>query len=343
MRSGSGSISRMRTGVDLGPRPAPHAVPAPPPAAAAAAAPAAAAEHAAAARPASPARLVRRYLSCLRWREILVLQGSPLLGAAFAMGEVTAGRVAALAVLTAASCCLVAHIFVLNDWAGMSADLKDPNKQAGVFAARGIGRREVGWLWLALLVASVALCGWLGPRPLAIALAIAGLSALYSVPAYHAKGIPLLNSALHLAGGILHFLLGYSLFSAIDRRGLEIACYFALVFVAGHLTQEVRDHEGDRLNGIKTNAVIFGKTTTFAAGLAVFTLAYVYLAVLAARAIVPRALVSLAILYPLHLYWSLAALRAGLTFDSIRSLRARYRALYTIIGIAMLAALLLES
>jgi len=329
MRSGSGSISRMHTGVDLGPRPAPHTVPASPPAAAA--------------RPASPARLVRRYLSCLRWREILVLQGSPLLGAAFAMGEVTAGRVAALAVLTAASCCLVAHIFVLNDWAGMSADLKDPNKQAGVFAARGIGRREVGWLWLALLVASVALCGWLGPRPLAIALAIAGLSALYSVPAYHAKGIPLLNSALHLAGGVLHFLLGYSLFSAIDRRGLEIACYFALVFVAGHLTQEVRDHEGDRLNGIKTNAVIFGKTTTFAAGLAVFTLAYVYLAVLAARAIVPRALVSLAILYPLHLYWSLAALRSGLTFDSIRSLQARYRALYTIIGIAMLAALLLES
>lgn len=315
----------MRTGVDLGPRPAPHPVPASAPAAA------------------SPARLVRRYLSCLRWREILVLQGSPLLGAAFAMGKVTAGNVAALAVLTAASCCLVAHIFVLNDWAGMSADLRDPNKQAGVFAARGIGRREVGWLWLALLVASAALCGWLGPRPLAIALAIAGLSALYSVPAYHAKGIPLLNSALHLAGGVLHFLLGYSLFSAIDRRGLEIACFFALVFMAGHLTQEVRDHDGDRLNGIRTNAVIFGKTATFAAGLAVFTLAYVYLVALAAGAIVPRALAALAVLYPLHLYWSLATLHAGLTFESIRRLQARYRALYAIIGMAMLAALLLAS
>jgi len=337
MRSGSGSISRMRARVDLGPRAAPHAVPAPAPA------PAAAAEGTAAVRPASRARFVRRYLSCLRWPEILVLQGSPLLGAAFAMGEVTAGRVAALAVLTAASCCLVAHIFVLNDWAGMTADLKDPNKQAGVFAARGIGRREVGWLWLALLVASVALFGWLGPRPPAIALAIAGLSALYSVPTYHAKGIPLLNSALHLAGGVLHFLLGYSLFSAIDRRGLEIACFFALAFVAGHLTQEVRDHEGDRLNGINTNAVIFGKTSTFAAGLAVFTFAYVYLVVLAARAIVPRALVAMAILYPLHLYWSLATLRSGLTFESIRRLQTRYRALYTIIGFAMLAALLLES
>jgi len=330
MRSGSGSMSRMRTAIRARPRGAPHRV--------AAAAPA----PAAAGRPAPRARFARRYLSCLRWREILVLQGSPLLGAAFAMREATAGSIAALAVLAAANGCLVGHIFVLNDWAGMSTDLKDPHRQASVFAARGIGRREVGWLWLVLLVASLALFGWLGPRPLALALAIVGLSALYSAPAYHAKGIPLLNSSLHLAGGVLHFLLGYSLFSAIDGRGLEIAGFFALVFVAGHLTQEVRDHEGDRINGIKTNAVIFGKTSTFAAGLAVFTFAYAYLAVLAARAVVPRALLALAILYPLHLYWSLAALRSGLTFASIRRLQARYRALYTIIGIAMLAALLLE-
>jgi 4-hydroxybenzoate polyprenyltransferase len=337
----------MRT--DVRPRAAPHPVPAaaadPAPAAGVspAASAAAGAELAAAGPPASRARSVRRYLSCLRWREILVLQGSPLLGAAFAIGEVTAGRIAALAVLAAASCCLVAHIFVLNDWAGMSADLKDPHKQAGVFAARGIGRREIGRLGLGLLAASVALLGWLGPRPLAIGLAIAVSSALYSVPASHAKGIPLLNSGLHFAGGVLHFLLGYSLFGGIDRRGLEIACFFALVFVAGHLTQEVRDHEGDLLNGIKTNAVIFGKTSTFAAGLAVFTFAYAYLVVLAARGTVPRELAVLAVLYPLHLHWSLAALRSGLTFEGIRRLQARYRALYAIIGVAMLAALRLTS
>ena len=96
MRSGSGSISRMRTGIGTSPRAVPH--PAPVPAAAAAAA----AERTAAVRQASPARFVRRYLSCLRWREILVLQGSPLLAAAFAMGVVTAGKVRALEFLTAA-------------------------------------------------------------------------------------------------------------------------------------------------------------------------------------------------------------------------------------------------
>jgi 4-hydroxybenzoate polyprenyltransferase len=285
--------------------------------------------------------VLRRYLSCLRFDEILVLQGSPLLGAVLAMGKVTAGKAAALAVLAAASSLLVAHIFVLNDWSGMSADLRDPNKTAGVFAARGIGRREVGYLAMALLAASLLLFGCLGPRTLAIAAAIAALSALYSGPAYHAKGIPLLNSAVHFAGGVLHFLLGYSLFCPVGRRGLELGCFFALVFVAGHLTQEARDYEGDRLNGIRTNAVTFGKVRSFAAGLAVFTLAYGLLVALAIRGAVPRGLAILGALYPLHLYWSLRTLGAGLTFESVRRLQARYRGLYAIIGAAMVAALLL--
>ncbi|MBV8203109.1 MAG: UbiA prenyltransferase family protein [Acidobacteria bacterium] len=291
--------------------------------------------------PRGVARLLRRYLSCLRFDEILVLQGSPLLGAAFAMGGVTAGKAATLALFAAASSCLVAHIFVLNDWSGMRADLRDPNRTTGVFATRGIGRGEVGALCMVLLAASLLLFGWLGPRPLGIATTIAALSALYSGPSYPAKGIPLLNSCVHFAGGILHFLLGYSLFGAVDRRGLELACFFALAFVAGHLTQEARDYEGDQLNGIKTNAVIFGKTRSFAAGLAVFTIAYGLLVALAMGGIVPRALAALAVLYPLHLYWSLETIGAGLTFESIRRLQRHYRGLYAIIGATMLAALLL--
>jgi 4-hydroxybenzoate polyprenyltransferase len=320
MRSGSGYISRMPAATDTAPSTSAQAL----------------------ASRQREARFLRRSLSCLRYGEILVLQGSPLLGAAFTIGKVTAGAVAALAVLTAASCCLVAHIFVLNDWAGMSADLQDPNRTTGAFAARGIRRTEIGGLGMALLALSLLLFGWLGLRMLAIALAIAILSALYSLPPFHGKGIPLLNSALHFAGGVLHFLLGWSLFAAIDRRGIEIAVFFALAFVAGHLTQEVRDHEVDRLNGITTNAVRFGKTPIFAAALAVFTLAYLQLAVLAFRGMVPRPLGGLvAVLYPLHLYWSLRTFGAGLTFDSIRRLQARYRGLYTLIGAATLAALLL--
>src|ERR1700693_4697964 len=161
-------------------------------------------------------------LSCIRFDEALVLQGSPLLGAAFSIGSLTGGRAVALAVFAAASFCLAAHVFVLNDWSGMRADSRDPNRAADVFLSKGIGHTWIRYLWIALLALSLLLLIPFGPRALTIALAIAGLSALYSAPAFHMKGVPLLNTALHLIGGLLHFLLGYSLFRPVDGRSLEI-------------------------------------------------------------------------------------------------------------------------
>lgn len=285
---------------------------------------------------------LRRYLSILRLQEILVLQGSPLLGAAFAIRHLAAENVGPLAILIVANVALMAHIFMLNDWSGLTSDLIDPNKAAGVFTARGVGRQEIGGLAAGLLALSLLLFSRLGPKALWLALAIATLSALYSLPRFNWKGRPLLNSAAHLAGGVLHFLLGYSLGNAIDRRGLAIATFFALTFAAGHLTQEVRDHQGDALNAIKTNAVIFGPRRTFAASLALFTLAYALLLLLALQGILPHPLAVLVALYPVHLRWSLKTLAEGLTYASIRRLQTRYRALYAIIGLAMVAALWLS-
>src|SRR6185295_3161465 len=280
-----------------------------------------------------------RYLSCLRLEEILVLQGSPLLGAAFAIHRPAVEDVGPLALLTVANVCLVAHIFMLNDWSGLTTDLTDPNKAAGVFTARGVGRREIGGLAAILLVLSLLLFSRLGPGTLCLALAIATLSALYSLPPFNWKGRPLLSSAAHLAGGALHFLLGYSVGNAIDLRGLATATFFALIFTAGHLTQEVRDHQGDVLNAIRTNAVIFGQRRTFAASLALFAPAPALLLLLALQGTLPRPLAALVALYPLHLRWSLETLAEGLTYASIRRLQVRYRALYAIVGLAIVAAL----
>ncbi|HEV7671751.1 MAG TPA: UbiA family prenyltransferase [Thermoanaerobaculia bacterium] len=280
-----------------------------------------------------------RYLSCLRLPEILVLQGSPLLGAAFAIRHPTAANLPPLALLAFASILLVAHVFLLNDWSGLTTDLADPNKAAGVFTARGVGRHEIGALSAVLLALSFLLFSHLGRTTFCLALAIAALSALYSLPRFNWKGKPLLSSAAHLTGGALHFLLGYSLGGAIDRRGLAMAAFFGLTFAAGHLTQEIRDHQGDVLNAVKTHAVIFGRRRTFAASLTLFTLAYLLLFFLALEGILPRPLAALIVLYPFHLRWSLKALAGGLTYASTCRLQARYRALYAIIGVAMVAAL----
>src|SRR5215510_13201062 len=87
-----------------------------------------------------------RLLSSIRLDEVLVLQGPPLLGALFAMGPVTVAKCLDFIVLAIASCYLVAHVFVLNDWSGASTDIHDPHRATGVFTARGVSRRAVGLL-----------------------------------------------------------------------------------------------------------------------------------------------------------------------------------------------------
>src|SRR5262249_24521886 len=158
-----------------------------------------------------------------------------------------------------------------------TTDLADPNKADRVFTTRGVSRKQLGGLMVGLLTLSLFLLSQLGRVPLCLALAIAVLGAVYSLPRFNWKARPLLSSALHLLGGTLHFLLGYSVGSLIDGRGVVIAFFFALTFAAGHLTQEVRDYQGDARNDIPTNAVTFGQRRTFVASLVLFTLAYALL------------------------------------------------------------------
>jgi 4-hydroxybenzoate polyprenyltransferase len=279
------------------------------------------------------------YLRCIRYRDVLLLQGAPFFGVAFALRSLAGIAQGDLVVFAVASVLLVAHIFSLNDWAGAAADRNDCRKEAQTFLTRGVTPGAVLALSLVLLATSLSLFALLRVQTLLFAVAIALLGALYSHPAFNAKGSPVLSSMPHLVGGTLHFLLGYSLFAAIDGRSLEVALYFALTFTAGHLNQEVRDHDGDLRNGIRTNAVRFGKARAFWAGFAVFTIAYAHLGLLALRGLVPPVLGTLISLYPLHFYWTVTTYQAGLTFDTVGRFQTRYRALYGAIGLAMLAAL----
>ncbi|MEO6326216.1 MAG: UbiA family prenyltransferase [Thermoanaerobaculia bacterium] len=282
------------------------------------------------------ARTLARYAGAIRFDEVIVLQGAPLLGAFLAVQNATVQKTVSLALLShltlfaAASCLLIAHIFVLNDWSEMSLD-------AGEGGIAALDRTATRHLWLFLLVVSLLLFGWVGFRAFSIAAAIAALSALYSAQPWQSKGIPVLNSSIHLVGGLLHFLLGYALFMPIDRRGVVLGLFFALTFVAGHLMQEVRDHDRDSSRGIATNAVRFGKRRAFAAGLWVFTIADLLLVTLVLGGVLPRVWALVAGLYPAHLYWSFRALSADLTSASVRRLQWRYRSIYA--GVALVAVI----
>jgi 4-hydroxybenzoate polyprenyltransferase len=262
------------------------------------------------------------------------------MGLVLAAGKPTIPQIATGALFVLANFFLVAHIWTLNDWADIDVDALDRNKARTVFTGKGIAPWMMLWFSIALLLASLGLFACLAFRTFWIAVGIAFLGFVYSFPGIHAKGIVLLSSGSHFVGGFLHFLLGCSLLAPIDQRALLSAFFFALIFTAGHCVQEVQDEEADRLTGIRTNAVVFGKVPVFFAALVVFLFAYGDLWYLASAGLVPArlGLAALALGW-LHLHWACKTLRAGLSFDSVRQFRRRYRALFAMMGLAVISTL----
>ena len=279
-----------------------------------------------------------RLLSCIRFDEVCVLQGAPILGACFAMANFGQVTLRTICLLIVGNLCLVAHIFVVNDWAGLQGDLKDHHRAYRTYLASGESDARMVWMAWSLLGLTILIFGLIGTTPLCIAIVIAILSAAYSLPMPNGKGVPGLNSALHLIGGTLHFLLGYASLAAISLHAVAIACYFGLVFAAGHLTHETRDYEGDRRNAIRTNAVAFGKNFAFLAGLAMFIAAYGLLAMLAFQRAVPMVMALAAPLLLIHLLAAWRAWHAGLDYSGVRRLQSVYRNIHALIGLGMLVS-----
>ena len=277
------------------------------------------------------------YFACTRAVEVLALQASPILGISLSDYSLETSGAIRLVLLLFGSLSLTCHVFFINDLAGHCTDIHNPRRMKQVFTERGISKLQVSYVATApLILANVAFAAVGGPA-LPLGAAIATLSLLYSWSSSFGKGTPIMSSINHLLGGALHFLLGYTLSRPFDLNGLLIGLFFSLVFAGGHLNQEVRDYEGDLLNGIRTNAVVFGCRRTFIVSLLTFTAAYGLLATLAALGILPRFLLWSAVLWPLHGAWSLQALKRGLGFETATWMQRRYRLLFAVIGLAMLA------
>jgi 4-hydroxybenzoate polyprenyltransferase len=274
----------------------------------------------------------RALLRHIRFDEVLVLQGTPLMGALFSMGALTTANCETLVVFLAGSILLVAHVFTLNDWADIAHGLKAPDPL--------VSSLRLFWFSLFLLIASLLIFWLINVRVVLLGVVVAVLGFFYSHPKLNFKGTPIASSIPHLVGGVFHFLLGYAVFAPIDQRGVFIALFFAFTFAAGHLNHEVRDFELDQKNNARTNAVAFGKRTAFVAGLILFSCAYFCLFLLGWFRFVPRPLSFLAALfYPLHLFWSLHVLRSQFRPDLVERFQTQYRSLYAVIGIGMLCFL----
>ncbi len=284
---------------------------------------------------------VRRLLACIRWPEVLLLQATPAVGAILTIEKPTGLKLINAGVMLAADTLLLAHIWTLNDWADIDADLSNPKRSNTTFTERGVSRAAMLQLSAFLVLLSFGLFTLLPGWTLSTALLIAALGWLYSAPPVYGKGRCVLSSVLHFLGGCFHFVLGCSIFGSPASMVYAQGILFGLVFAAGHAIQEVEDHDADRLRGIRTNAVVFGKFWQFGMGCLLFAAAYLYLAFLAHLRLVPGYLgiVSAAAIL-VQAYCAFEVKRRRCAPAAVRRFRQAYRCLFATIGVMLILGVL---
>jgi len=275
----------------------------------------------------------------IRWVDVMILEGVPILGVAFAEGWRVAVEPTRFLVFAFAVFFLLAHIFTLNDWADFTRGVHHSSPAMLQLEHRNATPRQLLIFSFLLLAISAGILLFLSERSLLLGVAVAALGIFYSHPSFNAKSMPIVSTLVHLVGGTLHFLLGYGLESPIDSRGVLIGLFFGITFAAGHPLQEVRDMSIDRDVGARTNAVVFGKLGSFVASLILFTVQYAYLFWLAWSGLFPRWIAILPLVaWPIHLRWAVESFRRGLTAESVGNFEKQYRVLYAIIGLVMLVS-----
>jgi 4-hydroxybenzoate polyprenyltransferase len=279
------------------------------------------------------------WVSCVRVGEVGLLQATPLLGLVAGMAGGVPVKGLALHLILA-SAALVAYVFCLNDWAGIAADLNDPHKAAQTFLMSGMTTSAMGAITIGFGLTALFLVLLLPSQTWIWAFVLLGLGLLYSFPNGGAKGVPILSSWFHIVGGAAHFLLGYSAFRDIDTGGLLLALYCGLIFAAGHLTQEVRDYDSDRRNQILTNAVLLGQGRALLASFLLFTLAYGLMGWLIWEGMMPRALVVLLLLYPIHAFLFWRTWCASFTHGTVSRYQRQYRLVQAVVGLGIVTACL---
>src|SRR5437016_5402243 len=110
-----------------------------------------------------PPRIFLSLFRLVRYDEVFILQGTPLMGAAFSIGNVTSEKLKIVLLFVVASFLLVAHIFTFNDWAEICA-LKDSNNATAQTGSQDSKPRRLLLFSLFLLLASVLFFAYL-PRP----------------------------------------------------------------------------------------------------------------------------------------------------------------------------------
>jgi 4-hydroxybenzoate polyprenyltransferase len=235
----------------------------------------------------------------------------------------------------------MAYVFCFNDWADISMDHQNPQKQESTFLDMGVGKQDMLSLSIFLAGASLIILGLISSAHILAAAVIIVFGLAYSLPirGVKGKGIPIFSSLLHFSTTLLAFLLGSMSFSPIGVPAILIGSYLGILISAGHLVQEVQDYAGDREASDWTNAVRFGQKPVFILSFIIFGFSFMFLYWLAQAGFIPGLVRYTVLLYPIYAMWAFKFIAPAWP-ESVKELRKRYRVLFAIIVFIMMVGVL---
>lgn len=219
---------------------------------------------------------MRDLLNYLKFRikEFPVWLGIPYLGVFTTQAPISIQR---LMIFTLAISLAIIHLLLLNDWGGYRRNKHEFERFKVI--NQPLLLKWLAYCSIASFLLSLALGALLLNIKLLLILSFCGgiLSYLYSNPIFHMKENLIGSKLIHIAGGLLQFLLGYLVFSHDIQRAMLIGLYFSLLFTAGHFIHECIDINEDSKGCLNTFAGRFDYKASFYVSMALFATATYYL------------------------------------------------------------------
>jgi len=193
------------------------------------------------------------------------------------------------------------------------------------------------WGFLLLFISLTGLY-FFSPRLLLPAVGVYFIWIVYGLPS-GLKGIPIMGLACAFIGQLLHFHIGYLVFSDWSLHSLLLSIYFSLLFTGGHALHEVIDYEPDKQAGLRTSAVFFGRKNLLGVSNYVFVTATVYLIALTAFGIVDWILIiPYCLAFALQL-WFMSRVNSAQDNAQLFEYRRKYMTAYLFATVAVMIIL----
>lgn len=236
-----------------------------------------------------------------------------------------------------ASYLLLVHVFALNDSADFIADGKDPQRTRNCTIRPAVSQRIILIISLSSGIASLLLLSVLRMTSFIPAVLIMLASFIYSWPTVlWGKNTPFLSTALHFVGGASLYAIGHLVAASYWQfSSVGLALFFGFSLSAGHVFQEIGDHDIDTANRIKTHSTMFGQESAYWFGQFNFTVAFLVLALLSIgeHIVLPISIIGAFLVFIWMFSWKLRIL--SFSREACNMYRVSYNLAYALLCILL--------